>query len=79
MGISVVNEAAIVPGIIAFLLWFAVFFLIVFSIWKKPKKTYSFEKRKGASIPPLIAALVILTIFGAYVGIILYHMAVFRF
>ncbi|EPH96544.1 hypothetical protein D920_02074 [Enterococcus faecalis 13-SD-W-01] len=79
MGISVVNETIAATGIIAFLLWFAVFSLIIFSIWYKPKKTYSFEKRKGASIPPLIIALIILVVLGGYIGVLVYQVAVFRF
>ncbi len=80
MGFSVVNETVIKIGGIAVLLWLAVFVMILLAIfWKRKKGTFSWEKRTGAAITPLIITLIFLILLGVYVALIFYHAFVFRF
>ncbi|WP_165006901.1 MULTISPECIES: hypothetical protein [unclassified Enterococcus] len=79
MGIAIVNEDILGLGAIGFLLWILIFCLILYSLIKRPKPVYSFDKKKTASIWPLVLALIFLLILAAYMGLIIYNIAVLRF
>ena len=41
--------------------------------WEAKKGTFSWEKKTGAAITPLVIALVLLIILAVYISLIFYH------
>ncbi len=77
IGISIVNEGILILGAIGFLLWLIIFGLVLFSVLKRTRKKYSFDKG-GAKVAPLVTALVLLVVLAGYMGVIVYQLSVVR-
>lgn len=77
IGISIVNEGILILGAIGFLLWLIIFGLVLFSVLKRTRKKYSFDK-VGAKVAPLVIALVLLVVLAGYMGVIVYQLSVVR-
>ncbi|EME3554618.1 hypothetical protein Q1I10_001966 [Enterococcus faecium] len=77
IGISIVNEGILILGAIGFLLWLIIFGLVLFSVLKRTRKKYSFDK-DGAKVAPLVIALVLLVVLAGYMGVIVYQLSVVR-
>ena len=77
IGIAIVNEGILILGAIGFLLWLIIFGLVLFSVLKRTRKKYSFDKG-GAKVAPLVIALVLLVVLAGYMGVIVYQLSVVR-
>ncbi|EGP5481984.1 hypothetical protein ACFDBX_01875 [Enterococcus lactis] len=77
IGIAIVNEGILILGAIGFLLWLIIFGLVLFSVLKRTRKKYSFDK-SGAKVAPLVIALVLLVVLAGYMGVIVYQLSVVR-
>ncbi len=77
IGIAIVNEGILILGAIGFLLWLIIFGLVLFSVLKRTRKKYSFDK-SGTKVAPLVIALVLLVVLAGYMGVIVYQLSVVR-
>ncbi|EMW6189691.1 hypothetical protein AAFD55_001525 [Enterococcus faecium] len=77
IGIAIVNEGILILGAIGFLLWLIIFGLVLFSVLKRTRKKYSFDKG-GTKVAPLVIALVLLVVLAGYMGVIVYQLSVVR-
>ncbi|HGF7700311.1 TPA: hypothetical protein QFP10_000314 [Enterococcus faecium] len=77
IGIAIVNEGILILGAIGFLLWLIIFGLVLFSVLKRTRKKYSFDKGR-AKVAPLVIALVLLVVLAGYMGVIVYQLSVVR-
>ena len=77
IGISIVNEGILILGAIGFLLWLIIFGLVLFSVLKRTRKKYSFDKG-GAKVAPLVIALVLLVVLSGDIGVNICHLSVMR-
>lgn len=81
LGFTFINDMRLQQGLIMEILLIAILILVLFSIFggKSKKTTYSWDKKKGASIFPLTLSLILVVILMVYVFISMFNGSVITF
>lgn len=81
IGFTFVNDMRLQQGLIMEIVLIAILILVLFSIFggKSKKATYSWEKKKGATVFPLALSLILIVILMVYVFISMFNGSVISF